>query len=123
MSTTTIYKGKTVKTIDCTPTWEGILPTMFMCFENFVEQLLRSRKPLPQITHSLLETKKEFTRMAKLADDAKNAKKLLNDCDTAFAVLFIGSDHGITPQAEKCCKETAKKVQEFLQGIIKEAKG
>lgn len=58
------YDGKIVETIDITPTWEQILPNMFMCYENFVT----TKKPTPEQIESLKYIKKEFKRMAKIAD-------------------------------------------------------
>lgn len=47
----------------------------------------------------------------------KEVIDLLDDCDTAFATLFIGSDHGITPQAHKACKDVAIRIQAFLDHV------
>ena len=38
----------------------------------------------------------------------------LNDADTAFCVLNIGQDHGITPQAAKACREAWAKINAAL---------
>lgn len=41
----------------------------------------------------------------------KETKQLLDEIDTAFMVLNIGRDHGITPQAAKACREAWIKVR------------
>lgn len=38
-------------------------------------------------------------------DREKEILALLEEIDTTFAVLNIGQDHGITPQAAKACRE------------------
>jgi len=41
-------------------------------------------------------------------------KELLDDVDTAFMVLNIGRDHGITPQAARACRDAWKRVRDNL---------
>ena len=57
----------------------------------------------------------QLKKMAQVADRCLDARNLLDECDTALAVLFIGSDHGITPQANKACIEVANKIKVFLE--------
>jgi hypothetical protein len=55
-------------------------------------------------------------RMKRSSDDWEkvNLHNVINECDTAFAVLFIGADHGITPQAMDACQNAAKIVRKTL---------
>jgi len=46
--------------------------------------------------------------------DAKETNQLLDDIDTAFAVLNIGRNHGITPQAARCCREVWQRTRDKL---------
>lgn len=39
---------------------------------------------------------------------------ILDDADAALATLFIGRDHGITPQAEDACKKLVVRVRDAL---------
>ena len=41
-------------------------------------------------------------------------KTALNECDTAFSVLFIGRDHGITPQADRACLDAWISVRQAM---------
>jgi len=54
------------------------------------------------------EANNEALRVLKLAVDA------LDNCDTAFATLNIGRDHGITPQAASACRRAWADAQEAL---------
>ncbi len=96
------YKGQKVQVIDATPTWEGMLAYYLLVLEDGNDEGKKIAK-------------QELKNMAKTADlhnaTSAHTKKLLNEVDTAFAVLFIGSDHGITPQAAQACKEAAINVQ------------
>lgn len=96
------YKGKMVQAEDVTPTWSGML-------QYYLTVLQDGNKEGKELA------KKELANMAKGADLFNSLRKeyntLLKDVDAAFATLFIGSDHGITPQAESACKEAAKNVQ------------
>lgn len=97
-----MYEGKQTQTIDVTPTWEGMLSYYLIVLED-------GNKEGKAIA------KKELANMAKAADLfnelMKDHKAILNEVDTAFATLFIGSDHGITPQAMEACKTAAINVQ------------
>lgn len=106
--TKTMYKGKMVGVIDCTPTWEAVLPSL-----------------LAVITDGNAEgqkiAKQELRRMAQAADrfnelgkEYVTAMKVVNNVDTSLATLFIGSDHGITPQAFKACQESANDIRMLL---------
>lgn len=52
-----------------------------------------------------------FTTAIKFIKERDALRCLLNEVDTAFAVLAIGRDHGITPQAWSAIKELRPKVQ------------
>lgn len=115
---TIVYEGQVAEAIDMTPTWEGILNYYILCLTDANEEGKKIAKA-------------ELKRMAKAADLAnaliKEEKILLNEVDTAFATLFIGSDHGFTPQAQVACKQAAINVQIALgfrneDGTIKEDK-
>lgn len=100
------YEGKQVEVIDCTPTWEGILPTYLL--------ILRDANATGR--KSAIE---ELTNMARTADAAVKMRKVLDEVDTALAVLAIGSDHGITPQAAAAIKEVTPKIQALLNSYKK----
>jgi urease alpha subunit len=103
-------------TIDITPTWSGILGTLIALIENSNEE-------------GRTAAIEQLKLMAQAADNYNTNNEvilpLLNSVDAAFAVLFIGSDHGITPQALQACKAAAIDVQIALghrntDGTIKE---
>lgn len=51
---------------------------------------------------------------ARLIAAAPEMLRLLDECDTAFATIMIGRDHGLTPQAEAAIRELAPQVQAML---------
>jgi TorA maturation chaperone TorD len=96
------YNGQMVEAEDITPTWAAMLPY----YTTVLQDGNAEGKKIAT---------KELQNMAKGADLynelRKEFKKVLDEVDAAFATLFIGSDHGITPQAESACKQAAINVQ------------
>lgn len=42
------------------------------------------------------------------------AFSIIDDMDTAIAVLYIGRDHGITPQADGCLRDVTVRCRDYL---------
>lgn len=68
----TMYKGQLVETIDVTPTWSGLLPTLLVLLQDANEEGKKT-------------TKKELQRMANAAD---NFNELLNELKPIVYVLL-----------------------------------
>ena len=49
-----------------------------------------------------------------LTADKKRLLSIIDDMDTAIAVLYIGRDHGITPQADACMRAVCIRVRDEL---------
>lgn len=48
--------------------------------------------------------------------------KVLNKADAAIAVIFIGRDHGITPQAESCIEDTLQEAEDIDDPVVNQVR-
>lgn len=64
-----------MKTIDCTPTWEGLIPVMI----ELIKQHAREVHPTEKQTENFLNTCTEFRRMAQAADKWNVHVKQINE--------------------------------------------
>jgi len=49
-------------------------------------------------------------------------EKVCDEADTAFAVLFIGRDHGVTPQAMGCIEKTLDLTKDLDDPVVKQVR-
>lgn len=75
------------------------------------------KPPTPEQEAEWKARKEKYDKWRRVSAAQGKMYAALDDCDTAFAVINIGRDHGITPRAAKAMLEAWISVQSVMAEI------
>ena len=73
--------------------------------------------PAPQAFQARPLLRRALCRAARDARITPAIFDAIDDADTAFATLFIGRDHGVTPQAAQCCQDLCGQIRGLVPTV------